>query len=107
MKIILSTSEGNKFATLQDWEHANDAAKAIFKRNYWSDLYYDIFFDENNHVSGSIDLEPKSFHKDHQNNLFTWHLKTFWGNVSKSTPKPYLSQEDINYCKILLNYLPE
>lgn len=107
MKIILSTSTGTKFATVQSWEEANEAAKAIFKKDCWSDLYYDIFLNEDNHVSGSIDLEPQSFHKSHQNKIFTWHLKTFWSNISKATPKSYLSQEDINYCKSLLNYLPQ
>lgn len=105
MKIILSNSDGNKFATVQSWESANLAAKAVFKRNYWSDLYYDIFFDDNTQTCGSIDLEPSSFHKPHQNNIFTWHLKTFWTNVSKSEPKTYLTQEDINFTKKLLTYL--
>lgn len=106
MKITLSTDNGHIFTTVRDWNTANEAAKAIFKRKYWSDLYYDITFDDATQTAGSIDLEPQSFHKPHQENLFTWHLKTFWGNVSKETPKVYLSQEYINECKNLLNYLP-
>lgn len=105
MKIILSNSNGSTFATVNNWQDANTAAKAIFKRQYWSDLYYDIFFQDGTQTAGSIDLEPASFHKPHQKELFTTHLKTFWGNISKATPKPYLSQEDIDFCKNSLKYL--
>lgn len=106
MKITLSNSDGKLFATVSAWDLANLAARAIFKRNYWSDLYYHIIFDDGNEVAGSIDLEPYSFHAPKQKELFTQHLKTFWSNVSKSEPKPYLSEQDINYCKQLLKYLP-
>lgn len=105
MKIILSDSKGATFAKVTNWSDANTAAKAIFKRQYWSDLYYDILFDDGTQTGGSIDLEPESFHKPHQKELFTTHLKTFWSNVSKTTPKPYLTQKDINFCKTLLTYL--
>lgn len=106
MKIILFDSQGNTFASVTTWDAANVAAKAVFKRQNWSDLYYDIFFDDGTQTGGSIDLEPESFHKPHQSQIFTWHLKTFWTNVSKSKPLPYLSQSDIDFCKTLLNYLP-
>lgn len=102
MKIILSNSDGKTFAVVYNWSAANVASKAIFKRQYWSDLYYDITFDDGTHTSGSIDLEPECFHKSHQNEIFTWHLETFWSNVSKSTPLPYLKQSDIDYAKRLL-----
>ncbi len=107
MEIRLTDSEGNKFAVVNNWDAANLAAKAVFKRNYWSDLYYFIEFDDKQEAYGSIDLEPQSFHKEHQSILFTWHLKTFWTNVSRSEPKSYLSKDEIQYCKHLLNYLPE
>lgn len=107
MKIILSTTDGNKFAEVNSWEKANEAAKAIFKRQYWSDIVYDIWMTDGTQVSGSIDLEPSCFHKPHQKNIITNHLKTFWTNVSKSSPKPYLTQENIKFCKNLLKYLPQ
>lgn len=116
MIIQLYDSRKKLFTTVNSWESANVAAKAIFKRQYWSDLYYSIVFDDGVKVSGSIDLEPKSFHKEHQNKIVTWHLKTFWTNISKLTPKsPYPgmtirefepSAQDIEDCKNLLNYLP-
>ena len=98
MKIILTSSIGTTFAKVDTFENANVAAKAIFKCNYWSDLYYDIFFDDGTQTAGSIDLEPQSFHKPHQQSIFTTHLKTWWGNISKlPTPKFGLTQEDIDY----------
>ena len=106
-KIMLFSSTPSKFATVSSWDAANVAAKAVFKKQYWSDLYYDIIFDDGTQTSGSIDLEPYSFHKDHQNELFTWHLRTFWTAVSKQKPLPYLTQEDIDFTANLLTYLPK
>ncbi len=107
MTIVLFDSNGSTFASVTSFEMANVAAKAVFKRQFWSNLYYDIFFDDNTQTAGSIDLEPESFHKPHQNELFTWHLRTFWTNVSKSKPLPYLTQEDIDFTAKLLTYLPK
>lgn len=112
MKILLSSSTGSKFAEVDNFTNANVAAKAVFKCNYWSDLYYDILFDDGTQTAGSIDLEPQSFHKPHQNIIFTNHLKTWWGNVSRITPNEYgfmkgFTQEDIDFCKKLLTYLPK
>ena len=106
MKIRLTNSNGGLFAEVQTWQDANTAAKSIFKRQYWSDLYYFIEFDDSLEVYGSIDLEPASFHRPHQNELFTWHLKTFWGNCAKVTqPSPLISKDDIQYFKFLLTKL--
>lgn len=102
MKIRLTTDTGSLFAEVQSWAEANLAAKSIFKRNYWSDLYYFILFDDEQEAYGSIDLEPESFHKPHQNEIFTWHLKTFWSNSSKSER---LSKDDRNYFTYLLTHL--
>jgi len=105
MKIRLTTSTGSLFAEVETMEAANIAAKSIFKRNKWSDLYYFIEFDDNQEAYGSIDLEPASFHREHQNNLFTWHLKTFWSNCVKNVGKFGISEEDKNYFNFLLKKL--
>lgn len=106
MKIILSNSDGKLFTTATSWSQANQAARAIFKRNFWSDLIYYIIFDDGKETAGSIDLEPASFHTRHQREIVTTHLQTFWGNVSKQKPGKYgLTEEDINFTKGLLNYL--
>lgn len=105
MRITLTDSRGHKFASCASWEAANVAAKAIFKRQCWSDLYYLIETDELT-VNGSIDLEPKSFHKPHQHKIFTWHLKTFWGNVARSSPSGILSQSDIDFAAEVVAILP-
>lgn len=105
MTITLSASNGNVFATVTSWAAANVAAKAIFKRQQYSDLYYLIDHPDVN-VMGSIDLEPESFHKPHQHKILTWHLKTFWGNVSKSQPNTLMSQADIDFAKEVVAILP-
>lgn len=108
MQIILSNSDGHKFTTARSWDEANQAARAIFKRNFWSDLYYQIIFDDGKETAGSIDLEPASYHTRHQREIVTNHMRTFWGNVAKLAPNkaPYFySEEDINFTKGLLNYL--
>ena len=106
MKIRLTSSSGSLFAEVQTWHEANIAAKSIFKRQYWSDLYYFIEFDDNQEAYGSIDLEPASFHRPHQRELFTRHLKTFWGNCAKvKQPSSLISKEDVKYFKFLLTKL--
>jgi hypothetical protein len=107
MKIILTSSDGNLFATVETWQQANEVARAIFRRNYWSDLYYEIHLGEKTEVTGSIDLEPASFHTRHQKTLFTTHLRTFWGNISKQKP-PYkygLNDAEVKHFAALLYYL--
>lgn len=109
MTIHLSTNQGDKFTTVKSWEEANQAARAIFKRDNWSDLVYQIVFDDGIKTAGSIDLEPSSFHTRHQREIFTNHMRTFWSNVAKLKPQtaPYfVTQEDIDFTKSLLTYLP-
>lgn len=106
MKIRLTDSNGNLFAEVSTWEAANIAAKSVFKRQKWSDLYYFIEFDDNQESYGSIDLEPSEFHRPHQSELFTWHLKTFWSNCAKvKQPSTLISSEDIKYFQFLLTKL--
>jgi len=107
MKIQLTDSRGHLFANVGNWDDANLVAKSIFKRQYWSDLYYSITFDDGESINGSIDLEPTSFHKPHQNSIFLTHLKTYWGNISRlGSPKFGITESDIEYFKGLLNRLP-
>ena len=107
MKILITDSENKIFANVQSFDLANIAAKAILKKGY-SDLYYHITFNNGINYNGSIDLEPKSFHQDHINNIFLNHLKTYWGNVSRADLKkyPFITIEHIEECKKLLEYLP-
>lgn len=106
MRIILTDSRGSQLADINTWENANIASKAIFKREHWSDIYYHIFFDDGTKANGSIDLEPYSFHKPHQKEIFTNHLRTFWTNVSKAVQRFDITQEDREYATQLLTYLP-
>jgi len=107
MKITLTTSTGSLFAILNNWEDANLISKSIFKRNYYSDLYYKIEFADGQCINGSIDLEPQCFHKPHQNEIFTWHLKTFWTNISKvKLPHFAIGENDIKLFTNLLTKLP-
>jgi hypothetical protein len=106
MTIKLTTTKGNLFAIINNWNDANLAAKSIFKRNYYSDLCYDITFDDGEKISGSIDLEPQSFHKEHQSEIITTHLKTYWGNISNIVlPRFPFTQEDKDYFTFLLTKL--
>ena len=107
MKITLSNSDKKVFTTVTSWESANIAAKAIIKRNKWSDIKYSIVFDTGEEANGSIDLEPRSFHKPYLNCIVTKHLKTWWNNISRlQAPKFGFTQTDIDYCKSLLTHLP-
>ena len=107
MKITFTTSSGSLFAKVDNWNDANLITKSIFKRNYWSDLYYDIEFTDGQCINGSIDLEPQCFHRPHQNELFTWHLKTFWTNISNiKLPHFAISENDVKLFTNLLTKLP-
>lgn len=107
--ITLTDSTGlTLFAAVNSWDAANVAAKSVFKRRYWSDLYYNIKFHDGEEISGSIDLEPHSFHVPHINSIVTTHLRTFWGNISKlPAPKYGISETEIQYFGTLLNRLPK
>lgn len=107
MKITLKTSTGSLFAIVNNWQDANLISKSIFKRNYYSDLYYDIEFEDGQCINGSIDLEPQCFHKPHQNEIFTKHLKTFWTNISKvKLPHFAIGENDVKLFTNLLTKLP-
>jgi hypothetical protein len=103
-KIVLSSSDGKVFVDTTSVDKANEGLKGVWKRKRYSDVYYDITFDDGFELSGSIDLEPHSFHKGHEDKILTWHLNTFWNNVARSD-KGYISQEHKDYAKnIVDNY---
>lgn len=77
MKITFKTS-ANSYRTVNSFEQANEFCKAILGR--YSDIQYVIIDGEFIH-SGTIDLEPISFHKRHKVRIFTGHLATFGLNV--------------------------
>lgn len=97
MKIELFSHRDFVFAICDTYEQANVAMKAIVKREYWSDVMYDIKFDDGREASGSIDIEPRSFFNGKLNCVFTEHIKTFWTNVSNATVEkyPWLTKEVI------------
>ena len=110
MIIRLTDSMGNLFTQVDNWELANIAAKAIWKREKWSDLFYFIEFDTKQEFYGAIDLEPRSHFAPVQNSIFTWHLKTFLSNMVKIEPQKAkifeVSKQDIQFFKYLLTELP-
>jgi hypothetical protein len=95
MRIKIETSEGNLFANVGRLSQANEVMSAILKRNYWSNLFYEICFDSGNSIQGSIDLEPRGFHG--KLNPFTTHLETFWSNILKSQREWEISKGDKEY----------
>lgn len=108
IKIELTSSTRTKFATVTNWEDANIATKSIFKRGYWSDVYYTLYFKHEPIISGSIDLEPHSFHAPHCNTIITTHLHKFWTNISNadSLRYPFIKESDKAIYKRLLSFLP-
>lgn len=107
MNITLKSSDGHTFTVSRGWENANAAARAVFKRRYYSDLHYLIIFDDGDGIEGVIDLEPYDFHARHQREIVTTHLRTFWGNIAKIKPPHWgFTAADVERCKKLLTYLP-
>ncbi len=109
MKIQLTDFNGNIFAEANNWNDTNIAVKAIFKRRYWSNVYYNLKLDGFTKVYGQIDLEPRSFWERRQNTIVTEHLKTFWTNISKLSPgNPHgITKEEIESFTRLLKFLPQ
>lgn len=106
MRIIMTTDHPiSNFLEVNSWELANVGLKSIWRKQKYSDVRYTIHFDDGEEISGTIDMEPHSHFAPVCNEIFTWHLKTLWTNVSKST-KSYITQEDKEECKQLLTYLP-
>lgn len=110
MIIRLTDSRGNLFTQVNSFESANIAARAIWKKNNWSDIHYFIEFNDLQEVFGSIDIEPKEFFSRSQKNIITTHLKTFWNNIINATPEKKriykISNDDILFFKHVLKQLP-
>lgn len=90
----------NKSRPYSNWDEANKALRWMIDQQVWSNAPYDIEFEDGEAVDGTIDLEPKSFW-DGKNEPLTWHLNTFWGNVSKQTPSAIIDKESIDFAKNL------
>ena len=81
------TDKAKKFSS---WA---DAANYFYtlKGKKYSDAAYKIEFEDGEIIEGSIDLEPSTFwnpkdkHQDKGINPVGWHIKTFYGNLSKAT----------------------
>lgn len=65
-----------------DYDGANDKMRWLLDNKKFSDLNYNIEFEDGETLSGVIDCEPREFFKGVAN-PFTRHLNTFWGNVAK------------------------
>lgn len=100
--IIIKPKGGDKGRVFRSWHQANDALRYIIDQQKYSDAVYEVEFQDGETLDGTIDLEPKSFW-DSKNNPLTWHLNTFWGNVSKASASPIMSQEGIDFAKKLVS----
>jgi hypothetical protein len=100
MKITLTTSQGKTLIKEGTPDQADAALRSIYKRDKHSDIYYSMEIGSET-VTGSIDMEPKSFHAPHNRKIFTNHVRTYFGNVARATVEkyPYLNQEYINKAK--------
>jgi ribosomal protein L24 len=77
--------ENTKY-TDYDYNSANDRMRWLLDNKDFSDLNYNIEFEDGETLGGVIDCEPRDFF-DNVNNPLTRHLNTFWGNVAKSNGK--------------------
>lgn len=99
--IVLKDNDDKVMAHCNNWHDANLVARAMIGRH--SDVYYNIAFADDLRLTGSIDLEPRSFW-DGIEDVVTWHLRTFHTNVSKSQ-KPQITQEHRDFsANLLANY---
>jgi hypothetical protein len=61
---------------------ADKKMRFILDNERFSDLNYNIEFEDGETLGGIIDCEPRDFF-DNVSNPFTRHINTFWGNVAK------------------------
>lgn len=105
MKITLTSSTGSIFAACTNFEKANVCAKAIWKRQHHSDIYYDLEFNPNVSISGQIDIEPQEHFAPNKDNIITWHFKTFWTNIIEQSDKYPMMKINPEEFKMLLLHL--
>lgn len=75
-------SEQQKYSDY-DYDSANDKMRWLLDNKKFSNLNYDIEFEDGETLGGVIDCEPREFF-DNVSNPLTRHLNDFWGNVAKS-----------------------
>lgn len=103
-EITLSTYDHSVFAkNLPSFEKANEVIYFVWKSGKYSNVRYKLEYQDGETIEGVIDIEPKEFHAPHKNNILSWHLKTYWGNVAKSSALPYLPQKFIDEAKELVS----
>jgi hypothetical protein len=106
-RVVLSDDNEKVFVDTPSMAQANEVLYGIWNSNKYSDVYYDITFEDGKEISGSIDLEPHSFHKGHEKKILTWHLLTYYNNVAKISSLDYIGdvKEHIETAKDLVkNY---
>jgi len=92
-RVVLSDDNEKVFVDTPSMVQANEVLYGIWNSNKYSDVYYDITFEDGKEISGSIDLEPHSFHKGHEKKILTWHLLTFYNNLAKLSSLNYIYGE--------------
>jgi hypothetical protein len=103
-KVELKTLDGKDFYEGINIQDADAALYHIWKRKKYSDVAYEIEFENGTELEGSIDLEPHDFHADHKHHILSWHIKNLWKNISESNYS-FISQEDKDFGKDLIeNY---
>ena len=83
-----------------DYGGANDKMRWLLDNKKFSDLNYNIEFEDGETLSGVIDCEPREFFEGVAN-PFTRHLNTFWGNVAKGKGA-FMGAEDEQQAKELV-----
>jgi hypothetical protein len=83
-----------------DYDGANDKMRWILDNKKFSDLNYNIQFEDGETLSGVIDCEPREFF-DGVSNPLTRHLNTFWGNVAKGKGA-FIGAEETQQAKDLI-----
>lgn len=106
-RVVLSDDNDKVFIDTPSMAQANEVLYGIWNSNKYSDVIYEITFEDGKEISGSIDLEPHSFHKGHEKKILTWHLLTYYNNVAKISSLDYVGdvKEHIEMAKDLVkNY---
>lgn len=101
-RIILSDDRKKVLVDTTSMAQANEVLYGISNSNKYSYIFYAIRFEDGKEISGSIDLEPHSFHKPHEKKILTWHLLTYYKNVS-NLPSYFGEEVEVEIAKDLLD----